>query len=113
MPHWMPFSFYTPLLLLAVVYVPGAVLLALLLGRLGAFWTVFERDYSPLWSVWRAEHNTKTGATSQSLLWNLYRRDTTLATKKTSLLFGLYQTQMAAKGKQVRLFYLPILKAKG
>jgi len=48
MPYWMPFSFYTPLLILAVVYVPGAVLLALLLGRLGAFWTVFERDYSPL-----------------------------------------------------------------
>src|SRR5437868_3258947 len=39
LPHWMPFSFYTPLLLLAVVYVPGAVLIALLLGRLGAFWT--------------------------------------------------------------------------
>ena len=48
MPHWLPFSFYTPLLLLAVVYVPGAVMLAMLLGRLGAFWTVFERDYSPL-----------------------------------------------------------------
>src|SRR5437870_5456006 len=48
MPHWLPVSFYTPLLLLAVVYVPGAVLLAMLLGRLGAFWTVFERDYSPL-----------------------------------------------------------------
>jgi len=47
-PHWVPFSFYTPLLLLAVVYVPGAVLLAMLLGRLGAFWTVFQRDYSPL-----------------------------------------------------------------
>ena len=29
-PHWVPFSFYTPLLLLAVVYVPGAVLLAML-----------------------------------------------------------------------------------
>jgi len=48
MPHWLPVSFYTPLLLLAVVYVPGAVLLAMLLGKLGAFWTVFERDYSPL-----------------------------------------------------------------
>src|SRR5206468_3261879 len=26
----------------------SAVLLAMLLGKLGAFWTVFERDYSPL-----------------------------------------------------------------
>jgi tetratricopeptide (TPR) repeat protein len=42
------FSFYTPLLLLAAVYVPATVLAATLLGRLGAFGTVFERDYSPL-----------------------------------------------------------------
>jgi hypothetical protein len=48
LPHWLPFSFYTPLLLLAVVYVPGTLLVTMLLARLGAFWTVFERDYSPL-----------------------------------------------------------------
>ena len=36
-----------------------------------------ERDYSPLWSVWRSEKNPRTGAASQSLLWNLYRHDTT------------------------------------
>ncbi|MEY2467101.1 MAG: hypothetical protein QOD03_1622 [Verrucomicrobiota bacterium] len=36
-----------------------------------------ERDYSPVWSVWRSEKNTKTGASSQSLLWNLYRRECT------------------------------------
>ncbi len=47
-PHWLPFSFYTPLLLLAVVYVPGTLLVTMLLASLGAFWTVFERDYSPL-----------------------------------------------------------------
>jgi tetratricopeptide (TPR) repeat protein len=41
-------SFFTPLLLLAGVYVPGAVLLATLIGRLGSIGTVFERDYSPL-----------------------------------------------------------------
>jgi hypothetical protein len=32
-----------------------------------------ERNWSPLWSLWRAELNPKTGASSQSLLWNLYR----------------------------------------
>ncbi len=42
------FSFYVPLLLLAAVYVPSTVLAATLFGRLGAFGTVFERDYSPL-----------------------------------------------------------------
>src|SRR5262245_23819516 len=45
---WLSFSFYTPLLLLAAIYVPGALLITMLLGSLGAFWTVFERDYSPL-----------------------------------------------------------------
>ncbi len=48
MPHWLPISFYTPLLMLAVVYAPGVLLITMLLARLGAFWTVFERDYSPL-----------------------------------------------------------------
>jgi tetratricopeptide (TPR) repeat protein len=43
------FSFYTPLLLLAVVYVPGLLLLSRLLGATGGnFGTIFQRDYSPL-----------------------------------------------------------------
>jgi len=42
------FSFYTPLLVLAVVYVPGVLLLSTLLARLGGLGTVFQRDYSPL-----------------------------------------------------------------
>lgn len=43
------FSFYTPLLILAVVYVPGAVLLSKLLAGLGGgLGSVFQRDYSPL-----------------------------------------------------------------
>jgi tetratricopeptide (TPR) repeat protein len=42
-------GFYTPLLVLAVVYVPGVLLLATLLGGLGGgFGSVFRRDYSPL-----------------------------------------------------------------
>ena len=44
----LPVAFYTPLLMLAVVYVPGLLLLAILIARLGAFGTVFERDYAPL-----------------------------------------------------------------
>jgi hypothetical protein len=34
-----------------------------------------ERNYSPLWSIWRAENNPVTGASSQSFLWNFYRRE--------------------------------------
>ncbi len=41
-------SFYTPLLVLAVVYVPGVILLSNLIVGLGVFTTVFQRDYSPL-----------------------------------------------------------------
>jgi tetratricopeptide (TPR) repeat protein len=44
----LPISFFTPLLVLAVVYVPGVLLLATLLGRLGGMGVVFQRDYSPL-----------------------------------------------------------------
>jgi tetratricopeptide (TPR) repeat protein len=46
-PWWM-FSFYTPLLVLALVYVPGTLLVTNLLARLGGFGAVFERDYSSL-----------------------------------------------------------------
>ena len=45
---WVPGSFLTPLLILAIAYVPGTLLLSNLLGGLGAFGTVFQRDYSSL-----------------------------------------------------------------
>jgi tetratricopeptide (TPR) repeat protein len=48
MVPWLPISFFTPLLVLAVVYVPGVLLLATLLGRLGGLGVVFQRDYSTL-----------------------------------------------------------------
>ena len=64
-----------------------------------------ERNWSPLWSLWRAENNAQTGATSQSLLWNLYRRDTDPAQKKISLMFGLFQYQSAGNASRTRWFY--------
>ena len=42
------FSFYTPLLVLAIAYVPGVLLLSVLFGRLGGLGMVFSRDYSTL-----------------------------------------------------------------
>ncbi len=44
----LPVPFYTPLLLLAVVFVPGLLLIANLLLRLGTLSVGFQRDYSPL-----------------------------------------------------------------
>jgi tetratricopeptide (TPR) repeat protein len=42
------FPFYAPLFVLAAGYVPGLLLLATLIGHLGALGMVFRRDYSPL-----------------------------------------------------------------
>jgi hypothetical protein len=69
-----------------------------------------ERNWSPLWSLWRSENNPQAGATSQSLLWNLYRRDTTRVSKKCSLLFGFFQYQSDSEMKKVRLFYIPVCR---
>ncbi|MFO1500475.1 MAG: hypothetical protein U1G07_19185 [Verrucomicrobiota bacterium] len=67
-----------------------------------------ERNYSPLWSIWRSESNAKTGAKSQSFLWNLYRRETTPTTRKCSLLFGLFHYQSGTEGHRWRLLYIPL-----
>lgn len=72
--------------------------------------TGIERNYSPLWSIWRSETNPKTGARSQSFLWNLFRCDSTPETRKCSLLFGLFHYQSGPEGKRWRLFYVPIGK---
>ena len=69
-----------------------------------------ERDYSPVWSLWRSEKNPRTHSASQSLLWNLYRRDVTPFSKQSSLFFGLFQSQSGPEGKQLRLFYIPLGK---
>ncbi len=71
-----------------------------------------ERDYSPVWSIWRAEKNPRTHATSQSLLWNLYRRETTAQSRKCSLLLGLFQYQSGSEGKRLRLVYIPVMKTR-
>jgi predicted negative regulator of RcsB-dependent stress response len=46
-PRWS-FAFYSPLLVLAVVYVPGTLLVTSVIGRLGGFGVAFSRDYSSL-----------------------------------------------------------------
>jgi tetratricopeptide (TPR) repeat protein len=44
----LPFGFFMPVVILALVYVPGVLLLSALIGRLGSVGMVFQRDYSPL-----------------------------------------------------------------
>ncbi len=67
-----------------------------------------ERDWSPVYSLWRAEKNAVTGASSQSLLWNLYRHDSTPGSSEWSACFGLVQHRKNAQGTQWRLFHVPL-----
>lgn len=69
-----------------------------------------ERNYSPLYSVWRQEADPRTGASSQSLLWNLYRRDVRTLTheSRTTALFGLFRADRTPQGRSIRLFYIPL-----
>ena len=70
-----------------------------------------ERNYSPLWSLWRDESNARNGNRSQSLLWNLYRHERSPEGRKTSALFGLIRRSSNADGSQWRLFTWPQKKA--
>jgi hypothetical protein len=63
------------------------------------------REYSQVWSLWRDEHNARTGDSSQSLLWNLFRRETTPGARKFSLLFGFFQYQSTTRGESWRVGY--------
>jgi hypothetical protein len=67
-----------------------------------------RRNWSPLWSVWRSQKNQRTGASSQSLLWNLYRRDAIPEAQVHSAMFGLFQYESSRAGKRLRLFYIPL-----
>jgi hypothetical protein len=66
-----------------------------------------EMEYSPVWSIWRAENNPTTGASSQSLLWNLYRHSVTKESREWSFLFGLFQHRRDGEISQTRLFFIP------
>jgi hypothetical protein len=68
-----------------------------------------DRNWSPLWSIWRQENNPVTGANSQSFLWNFYRRDASPDAKTISVCFGLYQSRATRDTEKVRVFYIPII----
>lgn len=72
-----------------------------------------EVNWSPLWALWRSERNPETGARSQSLLWNLYRREATPERRKSSLLFGLVQYEAGPEGPRWRLLFIPLGGGKG
>jgi len=66
------------------------------------------REYSQVWALWRNQKNARTRASSQSLFWNLYRREASPDEKKISLLFGLIQYQTNADGRRWRLCHITV-----
>ena len=72
-----------------------------------------ERNYSPIWSLWRDEKNATTGGRSQSLFWNLYRRETGTNGSRTAFLFGAIERSKSADKSRWRFFYLPNRRSEG
>jgi len=64
-----------------------------------------ERNYSPLWALWRTEKNPKTGRRSDSLLWNLWRREVSPEERFNSYFFGLIQSRKTADGTTWKWFH--------
>lgn len=64
----------------------------------------FERSWSPLWSVFRHEKNPRTGAESHSLLWNLWRLDTTPTNSHAAAFFGIVKRDTDESGARWRWF---------
>lgn len=79
------------------------------LALLDAFFPVNKsvaREYAPVYSLWRWEKNEKMLTTSQSLLWNLYRRESSPSGSRTSALFGLFERERAESAAAWRIFYI-------
>jgi hypothetical protein len=71
-----------------------------------------ERNYSILWSLWRSEKDAARGRSSQSLFWNMYRRDVMPGARKWSALFGLVRYESGVEERKLRIFHIPVLKQR-
>lgn len=63
-----------------------------------------ERNWSPVWSLYRHEKNPATGAESHSLLWNLARWENTATNAHSSFFFGIAQRHSDEHGAKWRWF---------
>ena len=71
-----------------------------------------ERLYSPVYSLYREEHNARTGDESKSFLWNLYRSERVGEVRRQRALFGLFQREKQADRTKWRLFFIPFSTGK-
>lgn len=72
-----------------------------------------ERGWSPIWSLYRDEQHAREGRRSQSLFWNLWRRETGPEESRTSFLFGAVRTVKTAEGRRWGLFRRPNSPSNG
>ncbi|PAW91546.1 MAG: hypothetical protein B9S33_00730 [Pedosphaera sp. Tous-C6FEB] len=63
-----------------------------------------ERNWSPVWSLYRHERNPRTGAESRSLLWNLWREDASPTNSHASFFFGIARRDRDEAGVKWRWF---------
>lgn len=61
-----------------------------------------ERNWSPVWSLYRHEKDPARGESSRSWLWNMIRLESSKDLKKGSILFGLLQYQTGSGGRSWR-----------
>ena len=71
-----------------------------------------ERNYSTVWSLWRSERDAARGRASQSLFWNMYRRDVMPGARNWSALFGLVRYEAGPAGRKLRIFHVPVVNRK-
>lgn len=63
-----------------------------------------ERNWSPVWSVFRYEKNPRTGTESHSLLWNFLRFDTSPTNSHAAFFFGIAKCDSDERGAKWRWF---------
>ncbi len=69
-----------------------------------------ERNYSPLWSIWRSEANSEESSKSHSFLWNLFRYHKEGNERRWSIFFGLLQKRTLKENTQWRWFHFSFKK---
>ncbi len=72
-----------------------------------------ERNYSPLFALWRSESDAASGRSSTSLLWNLVRTESEPEREKCSLLFGLFRYKSEKEARELRLLWVLPLRWGG
>jgi len=72
--------------------------------------TAIERNYSPLYTLWFEDINKKTGDSTISVLFSLYKEKQSLHNTYRSFLFGLLSYEKNTSYKKFKIFWLPVWK---